>query len=225
MKKIQVNNLKKEFRLYLQNNRRILAFDSISFSLNKGEFLAILGPSGAGKSTILKCIYRTYLPTAGEIILQKEDGTITCVHNALENEIIELRKYEIGYVSQFLKALPRISALDLVAKPLFDLGVEKDVAREQAKEMLLYLGIKEELHNVSPLTFSGGEQQRVNIAKAIIAPKKLLLLDEPTASLDIAKKRLVKGLLKKLKEKGITVIGIFHETDLIADIIDKTVVL
>ncbi len=219
--KLIVDKLSKKFKLHLQNSREISAVTDVSFSLKKGEFLSIIGPSGSGKSTILKCIYRTYLPTDGEIKFFKEDSQILNLHNATEDEVIKLRRGEIGYISQFLKVLPRVATLDIVAKPLIDIGVKESEAKEEARELLLYLGIKRELHDISPLTFSGGEQQRVNIAKEIIAPKKLLLVDEPTASLDEERKKLVVQLFKKLKEQNITIISIFHELDLINKITDK----
>jgi len=217
---LTVNNLGKEFTLHLQQKRKIKAISKVSFALNQGEFMCLLGPSGAGKSTILKCIYRTYLPSQGEIIYAAPKGLIH-LEKAPEETILELRQKDIGYVSQFLKVLPRISALEIVAKPLLDLGTDKETAYAKAQEMLLLLGIKKSLHQVSPFTFSGGEQQRVNIAKGIIAPKRLLLLDEPTASLDRERKKIVIHLLSQLKQQGITMIGIFHELDLVDKIADK----
>jgi alpha-D-ribose 1-methylphosphonate 5-triphosphate synthase subunit PhnL len=219
--KIIVENLTKKFILHLQNSREIVAFDSVSFSLRKGEFLSLIGPSGSGKSSVLKSIYRTYLPTNGKIIFFKENEEKVNLDKATENEIIHLRKDEIGYVSQFLNVLPRISTLDIVSKPLIDTGVKEEEAKERAKDILLYLGIKRELHDISPLTFSGGEQQRVNIAKAVIAPKKLILLDEPTASLDDNRKKIVIDMLKELKKRDITIISVFHDVDLVKSITDK----
>jgi len=222
MLKLRVYNLEKKFKLHTQRGKTIKVLNSISFNLKQGEFLTIIGPSGVGKSTILKCIYRTYKPTSGEIILTKDNGENINLHSIEDDEILEIRKKELGYVSQFLRVLPRVSTLKLVAKPLLELGVAEKEARERAQELLLLLGIKESLHDLSPLTFSGGEQQRVNIARAIIAPKRLLLLDEPTASLDERRKKIVIDILKKLREKDkVTIIGIFHEFDLIKDVSDR----
>jgi len=218
--KLKVDGLHKIFTVHNQNGREIEGFMHISFELKKGSFCALMGPSGAGKSSLLKCIYRTYLPTGGSVELTCTDGTTYDLVRLSEGEIINLRKKEIGYVSQFLKVLPRISAVNVVAQPLIDWGESEVSSKEMAKDILNNLGIREELFDISPLTFSGGEQQRVNIAKAIIAPKELLLLDEPTASLDQVKTEKVIEMLKILKDKGITMIGIFHDqrlTDMIAD--------
>ena len=141
--------------------------------------------------------------------------------NATESEILNLRKSEIGYVSQFLQILPRISAVDVVSEQLIFKGESEEVARQKAKEMLDYLSIREELFDLSPLTFSGGEQQRVNIAKGIIAPKSLLLLDEPTASLDRTNTMKVVEKLKELKIQGVAMVGIFHDLEAMEIISDN----
>jgi alpha-D-ribose 1-methylphosphonate 5-triphosphate synthase subunit PhnL len=174
-----------------------------------------------GKSSILKALYRTYTTTGGDIIFTKEDGTSVNIASCDESTMLDLRKNEIGYVSQFLKVLPRISAVDVVAEPLIDKGEDEKNAKEVACELLSYLGIKEELFNVSPLTFSGGEQQRVNIAKGIIAPKSVLLLDEPTASLDHSNTMKVIQRLQKIKAEGVAMIGIFHDLEAMRAISDK----
>ncbi len=140
-----------------------------------------------------------------------------------ESKILDLRRREIGVVTQFLKILPRISALDGVAHPLIEIGVEEEEARETARDMLQRLGIREELFELSPLTFSGGEQQRVNIARGIIAPKDLILLDEPTASLDEKSSDIVRELLDDLKKKNIALIAIFHDQQKIDRIADKAI--
>jgi alpha-D-ribose 1-methylphosphonate 5-triphosphate synthase subunit PhnL len=212
MEKIKVRNLCKEFTMHTRGGIKINGFKDINFEVNKGEFLSLFGPSGMGKSSILKTIFRTYTTTSGDIIFTKENG---------ESYMLKLRKEEIGYVSQFLQVLPRISAVDVVAQPLIDKGEEKIIAQEKAKELLDFLGIKKELFDISPLTFSGGEQQRVNIAKGIIAPKSVLLLDEPTASLDKTNTMKVIEKLMKIKEDGVAMIGIFHDIDAMNAISDK----
>lgn len=179
------------------------------------------GPSGAGKSSILKTLYRTYTTTSGNINYYKDDGTVIDIAKVDESEILKLRKEEVGYVSQFLQILPRVSAVDVVSQQLILKGESQEISRQKAKEMLDYLSIREELFDLSPLTFSGGEQQRVNIAKGIIAPKSLLLLDEPTASLD--KKNTIRVIekLKQLKQKGVAMVGIFHDLEAMEMITDK----
>lgn len=221
MEKIKVRNLCKEFTVHTRGGIKINGFKNINFEVNKGEFLSLFGPSGMGKSSILKTIFRTYTTTSGDIIFTKENGQSENIATCDESSMLKLRKEEIGYVSQFLQVLPRISAVDVVAQPLIDKGEEKIIAQEKAKELLDFLGIKKELFDISPLTFSGGEQQRVNIAKGIIAPKSVLLLDEPTASLDKTNTMKVIERLMKIKEDGVAMIGIFHDIDAMNTISDK----
>lgn len=221
MEKIKVRNLHKEFIVHTRGGLKINGYHDINFELNKGEFLSLHGPSGLGKSSVLKALYRTYTTTSGEIIFNLEDGNFIDIAKANESEILKLRKEHIGYVSQFLQVLPRISAVDIVAQPLIDKGESEKNSKEKAKEMLNFLNIKEELFDISPLTFSGGEQQRVNIAKGIIAPKSVLLLDEPTASLDKNNTNKVIDKLLQIKKDGVTMIGIFHDIDCMKRISDK----
>ena len=221
MTRLEVKNLKKTFTVHTQGSVEVKGFEDINFKLKQGEFLSLFGPSGAGKSSILKTLYRTYNTTSGEINFYKDNGSIVNISNSTESEILNLRKNDLGYVSQFLQILPRISAVDVVATELIQKGESEEVAKEKAKEMLDYLSIKEELFNLSPLTFSGGEQQRVNIAKGIIAPKSLLLLDEPTASLDKNNTLKVIDKLQDLKKQGVSMVGIFHDQDAMEMISDK----
>ncbi len=217
---LAVQSLAKTFHLSLTDDIDISAFNNISFKVGKGEFLAIIGPSGAGKSSILKCIYRTYLSTSGHIFyLSKLYGLIDLV-DAPERKIINLRTQEIGYVSQFLKVIPRVSALDIVASKMLPLGYPVNVARKQAGKLLRELQIPENLWHAYPVTFSGGEQQRINLARSFIARPRLLLLDEPTASLDKKTKSVVIEILKQMKEKGTTMIGIFHDLDAMEKLAD-----
>lgn len=213
MEKLKVENLAKDFTIHTRGGIKIEGFKDINFEVKKGEFLSLYGPSGMGKSSILKALFRTYTTTSGNIWFTKEDGDIINIAYCSESEMLSLRKSEIGYVSQFLQVLPRISAVDVVAQPLIDNGEDEKISKEKAKEMLSYLGIKSELFNVSPLTFSGGEQQRVNIAKGIIAPKSVLLLDEPTASLDKNNTIKVIEKLMEIKNSGVAMIGIFHDIE------------
>lgn len=221
MIRLTVDNLAKHFTLHIRGGIVVKGFSNISFELKKGEFLALSGSSGSGKSSILKSIYRTYIPSYGNIFYYSESGKVTNLATANESTILKLRKTEIGYVSQFLRVLPRVTAIDVVAQPLKNLGEYEKKAQEKAAELLNFFGIREELLNISPLTFSGGEQQRVNIAQGVIAPKNLLLLDEPTASLDPENAEKVIIKLLEVKRKGTSLIGIFHNKDIIEKISDK----
>lgn len=221
MEKIKVRNLSKEFTVHTRGGIKIQGYEDINFEVHKGEFISLYGPSGMGKSSILKALFRTYTTTAGDILFTKEDGTSINIASCDESTMLSLRKNDIGYVSQFLQVLPRISAVDVVAQPLIDKGEDEKVAQQKAKEMLSYLSIKEELFDVSPLTFSGGEQQRVNIAKGIIAPKSVLLLDEPTASLDKTNTMKVIEKLLEIKKQGVAMVGIFHDIEAMNAISNK----
>lgn len=218
---LEVKNLSKHFIAHTRGGVEISGFKNISFSLKKGEFLAIAGKSGMGKSSILKVLYRSYLPSSGEALFYNDNALVANLTKASDSLMLDLREKYIGYVSQFLQVLPRISAVNIVANPLITQGESESEAKKKAKELLSFFGIKESLFDISPLTFSGGEQQRVNIAKGIIAPKKLLLLDEPTASLDKENRAKVLEKLKILKQKGISMIGIFHDKESMEQISDK----
>lgn len=222
MIRLEVKNLNKTFTVHTRGSIEVKGFENINLSVKQGEFLSLYGPSGAGKSSILKTLFRTYTTTSGNIIFHKDNGSTIDIANATESEILNLRKSEIGYVSQFLQILPRVSAVDVVSEQLIFKGESQEVARQKAKEMLDYLSIREELFDLSPLTFSGGEQQRVNIAKGIIAPKSLLLLDEPTASLDRTNTMKVVEKLKELKTQGVAMVGIFHDLEAM-EIISDTI--
>ena len=221
MTKLKIKNLSKTFTVHTQGGIKIEAYKDINFEVGEGEFLSLFGPSGMGKSSILKAIYRTYITTSGDILFNVSDKESANIATCDESEMLYLRKNYIGYVSQFLQVLPRISAVNIVANPLIEKGEGEKVAQDRAKELLDYLSIKEELFDVSPLTFSGGEQQRVNIAKGIIAPKSLLLLDEPTASLDKVNTMKVIEKLQEIKKQGVAMVGIFHDTEAMNKISDK----
>lgn len=219
--KLKVVNLAKSFTLHTLGGVRVHGFSGINFSLPKGQLLALSGPSGAGKSSILKTIYRSYLASGGSALFHRSDGSQVDLVTCTESRVLDLRRREIGFVTQFLKILPRVSALDTVARPLVEIGMPADEARARAEDTLRRLAIRPELFSLSPLTFSGGEQQRVNIARGIIAPKELLLLDEPTASLDEKSSNTVLDMLAELKQQGIAMVAIFHDQkkiDRIADI-------
>jgi alpha-D-ribose 1-methylphosphonate 5-triphosphate diphosphatase len=217
---LKVENLSKSFTLHTLNGKTINGFSDLSFRISKGAVLALTGPSGTGKSSVLKCIYRTYLPSNGCVVYQSEDGNTLDLAALPEHHIIQLRRKEIGFVSQFLKVLPRISAADVVAEPLLQQGMAYSSARQTAEELLFQLNIPSRLHDACPVTFSGGEQQRVNIARAVIGRPRLLLLDEPTASLDTESVRMVLTLLDRLRQKGTTMIMICHDQGIARDFAD-----
>ncbi|WP_209124174.1 phosphonate C-P lyase system protein PhnL [Alkalihalobacillus sp. BA299] len=221
-KLLVVENLKKTFIMHQFNQKQIVGCNGISFALHQGEFLGFTGKSGAGKSTILKSIYRTYLPTGGKMLYHSERfGSIDLVQ-AAEREMLAIRKKEIGYVSQFLNVMPRVTALEVVADALIEMGETSERALEQSKEILHHFKLPEPLWASFPRTFSGGEKLRLNLAQAMVKRPKLLLLDEPTASLDQASKESVKEMIIELKEKGTSMIGIFHDIDFMETVVDRT---
>jgi alpha-D-ribose 1-methylphosphonate 5-triphosphate synthase subunit PhnL len=219
---LKAEGLSKHFYLHEQE-RRIPSTFSVDITLRPGQLLAITGPSGAGKSSLLKCIWRTYLPTAGRICLREEDGKQTDLATADEQQVLALRRNEMGFVTQFLHCLPRKSAQDVVAAPLFERGMPAAKAREKAAGLLARLNVPPHLWTVAPATFSGGEQQRVNLARGLIHPVRLLLLDEPTASLDPVSRARAIDLLRELKASGTAMLAIFHDPALVDALADGEV--
>ena len=218
---LQVEGLSKHFYIdHLQ--REIAVFDSLDFTLEAGQFMLIGGANGAGKSSLLRCLYRTYLPSAGSAMFQSKHGLINLAR-AADVDIAVLRREELGFVTQFLRPRPRVSAVELVAEPLLGAGMDWNTATENARQMLADFGLKEELWQAYPTTFSGGEQQKVNLARALIAPRRLLLLDEPTASLDVATRQSLQQRLTELKMHGVAMIGVFHHPEDISSLIDTEI--
>lgn len=209
---LRIENLTKNF--YLHNaDKLIQSCQNIHFTLEEGNFIGIVGLSGAGKSTILKCINRTYLATEGRILYESEAfGNIDLV-TATEREILYLRKYEIGYVSQFLNVMPRTTARQHVMNAVLETQQDKQEANRKAEEMLDYFRLPKDLWDLYPNTFSGGERLRLNLAHTMVKNPRLMLLDEPTASLDPKTKLLVKEMLIQLKNEGTSMIGIFHDLE------------
>ena len=203
---IQIKNLNKSFELYNQNNTNINVFKNINFKVNKGEVVALTGNSGTGKSTLLKLIYGSYIISKGDVLISDIN-----IRKSTPRDILKLRKNRLGYVSQFLRVVPRVPTIEVVIEPLLDIGCEKNIALKKGQEILERLKIPKNLWNLSPLTFSGGEQQRVNIARGFIHNYPYLLLDEPTASLDQNNKNIVLDLIEKAKLNGSAIIGIFHD--------------
>jgi alpha-D-ribose 1-methylphosphonate 5-triphosphate synthase subunit PhnL len=204
--------------------RAIPAFAAVEFTLAAGEFLLLRGPNGVGKSTLLRCLYRTYLPSAGQAIYQSEAGAIDLAR-AADIDIIQLRRHEIGHVSQFLRPRPRVTALDLVAEALIEEGIAAKEAQAEAAEWLAMFGLKRDIWQAYPATFSGGEQQKTNLVHALIRPRRLLLLDEPTAALDAQARMALAGRIRELKAQGVGMIGVFHHPEDVASLVDRELVL
>lgn len=220
---LQVEGYGKHFALHEQN-KLIPSAHNVSFTVRAGELTALIGPTGAGKSSVLKGIYRTYLPSAGRILYRDAMGHELDLALASEHQILELRRREVGFVTQFLHCLPRQATLDVVAQPLLALGVSRPEARQRAAELLSAMKLPERLWSVSPATFSGGERQRVNLARGFIAKPRLLLLDEPTASLDPATAECVIRLIEGLKA-GTAMLAIFHHPETTRRLADQVVEL
>jgi alpha-D-ribose 1-methylphosphonate 5-triphosphate synthase subunit PhnL len=199
---ISVQGLRKTFTLHNQGGVELPVLRGVDLDVQPGECVALDGPSGAGKSTLLKCLYANYRATAGSVRVGHTEVTA-----ASARELLALRRDTIGYVSQFLRVVPRVPALDVVAEPLH--GAED--ARQQAEQMLLRLRIPMRLWSVPPATFSGGEQQRINVARGFIRPMPVLLLDEPTASLDADNRLTVVSLINEARAWGSAIVGIFHD--------------
>ncbi|CAG2151762.1 phosphonate C-P lyase system protein PhnL [Cupriavidus numazuensis] len=211
---IEVRGLGKMFTLHNQGGIRLPVLQAIDFDAAGGECLVLSGPSGTGKSTLLRCLYGNYLATEGTIRLRDataQDAPWVTLSHAPEQVILKLRRDVIGYVSQFLRAIPRVSAIDVVADPLQQRGASHEEARTRAAVLLERLNVPRRLWDLPPATFSGGEQQRVNIARGLIGGHPILLLDEPTASLDADNRAVVVELIREALADGRCLIGIFHD--------------
>lgn len=220
MTMLEVVDFGKRFTIH-HLNKTIQAVDQVNYSLKKGEFIGIVGKSGSGKSTILKSIYRTYLPDTGKIIYDSKRFGKIDLCQATERQMIYLRKYEIGYVSQFLNVIPRTTSRQLVEKALLEMGESESIAQVEAEKALSHFELDPTLWDTYPNTFSGGEKLRLNIAMATVKKPRLLLLDEPTASLDQQSKLKVREIIEKLKANGTTLVGIFHDIEFMEGLCDK----
>lgn len=207
---LRIDNLAKTFLLHNQGAKKLPVFQNISFQVKAGECLVLTGASGTGKSTLLRAIYANYLVQSGTINIRHENKWVDLA-SASPHEVLDIRKKTLGYVSQFLRVIPRISAIDLVCEPLIVQGKLIKPAKAQAKKLLNKLSIPESLWDLPPATFSGGEQQRVNIARTLIQDYPVLLLDEPTASLDEKNRDAVIELINEARNQGTAVVGIFHD--------------
>ncbi|MCC6009046.1 MAG: phosphonate C-P lyase system protein PhnL [Rhodobacteraceae bacterium] len=217
---IALRDVGKTFTLHTQGGVSIRALEGVSLRVSPGECVALTGPSGAGKSTLMRMIWGNYRLDEGEITVAG-----VALHRARPREIVALRRDRMGHVSQFLRVVPRVPARDVVAEPLRALGCDIGEARDRAEAMLARLNLPRRLWDLSPTTFSGGEQQRVNIARGLVHPFPVLLLDEPTASLDGANREGVMGLIDEARRRGAAILGIFHDEGARARVCTREVAL
>jgi alpha-D-ribose 1-methylphosphonate 5-triphosphate synthase subunit PhnL len=221
---IRVRQLAKAFTLHAQGGVTHPVLRRLSLRVDAGECVVLTDPSGSGKSTLLRAIYGNYRPQAGEILVRHGNQMVDVV-SAEPQQILEVRRRTMGYVSQFLRVIPRVPAVWVVAEPLRALGVGKADAIERARAILKRLRVPERLWGLSPVTFSGGEQQRVNVARAFIAGHPIMLLDEPTASLDASSRAIVVQMIREARERGTALLGTFHDADVRALIATRLVSL
>ena len=217
---LDVRGLRKTFNLHARGKSLAVLHD-VDVSVAPASIHVLSGPSGAGKSTVLRCCWRAYVPTDGEILYRRSDGSMCDLASCDEHDVLALRRDEIGFVTQFFRCVPRLACERVVAQPLFDAGYSEDQALERARQLLARLNISEALWSLPPATFSGGEQQRVNLARAFVHPRRLLLIDEPTASLDAKSAEVVVQLMMEAKQNHQTgMLVIVHDHDLSARIAD-----
>ena len=213
---LHMKQVSKRFTLHHQHGAELQVLHNVNLNVSSGECVVLDGPSGMGKSTLLKLVYANYLATSGFIEVCQADGRVLELTQATPRELVRMRRDTVGYVSQFLRVIPRVSALDVVAEPLIDDAPDQvhaiEAAREQARTWLTRLRIPDRLWGLPPATFSGGEQQRINIARNMIKSRPILLLDEPTASLDAANTNTVIDLIQEAVARGAAVMGIFHDS-------------
>jgi alpha-D-ribose 1-methylphosphonate 5-triphosphate synthase subunit PhnL len=210
---IEITNAEKTFTMHLQGGVQLPVVRGVSFQVKAGECVALSGPSGSGKSSILKMIFGNYRCDGGRIGVRHE-GKLIDLATAEPRQVLSVRRATIGYVSQFLRAVPRVPTIDVVAEPLIVNGIERAEARRQAGGLLRILNIPERLWGLPPSTFSGGEQQRVNIARGFISDLPILLLDEPTASLDAVNRAVVVDLIEEKKRAGVAMVAIVHDDEI-----------
>lgn len=215
---IEIDNLSKSFTLHNQGGAVIPVMEGAALRVDRGECVALVGASGAGKSTLMRMIWGNYLAASGSIRICGTD-----LVTAAPREIIAMRRETLGYVSQFLRVVPRVPTVEVVAEPLLTLGTPRAEALARAETLLSRLNIPQRLWSLSPTTFSGGEQQRVNIARGFVHPYPALLLDEPTASLDAANREVVLSLIEDAKARGAAILGIFHDEAARARVCDRVI--
>jgi alpha-D-ribose 1-methylphosphonate 5-triphosphate synthase subunit PhnL len=210
--RLRIVDLAKSFTLHNQGGSRLVVLDGVDLTVGGGECVALNGPSGAGKSTLLRAIYGNYLPQRGHILVRHGSETVDMAA-APPRIVLEVRRRSMGFVSQFLRVIPRIATIDIVGEPLRRLGLDAGEARERAGALLARFAIPRRLWSLAPATFSGGEQQRVNIARGLIAGLPILLLDEPTAALDAANRQSVIEAIIEARAAGAAIVGIFHDRE------------
>ncbi|MGE2836076.1 phosphonate C-P lyase system protein PhnL [Mycobacterium sp. SMC-4] len=215
-------DVSKTFTLHLQGGQRLPVLRGVHVEVPRGTCVVLGGESGAGKSSILKMVYGNYAADGGRILLSRH-GRVLDLVTAAPREILAARRDTMGYVSQFLRAVPRVSALDVVAEPLLDDGLPREQAHEHAAELLERLNIPRRMWHLPPATFSGGEQQRVNIARGFVTGRPLLLLDEPTASLDAGNRAVVIDLIREHLARGVSMLAIFHDAAVREEVADVIV--
>jgi alpha-D-ribose 1-methylphosphonate 5-triphosphate synthase subunit PhnL len=217
---LQTRALAKSFTLHLRGGLRMPVLSNVDLDVQAGECVVLSGPSGTGKSTLMRSLYGNYRAESGTILI-RHHGEMIDIATADPRTILAVRHDTLGYVSQFLRVVPRVSALDVVAEVLLTRGIDQDTAREMAKTLLLQLNIPTRLHAIPPATFSGGEQQRVNLARGFIANHPILLLDEPTASLDAENRAVVIRMVEDAKARGTAIVAICHDADVRDVIADR----
>ncbi|GAA3710712.1 phosphonate C-P lyase system protein PhnL [Oceanisphaera sediminis] len=217
---LNVSNVRKTFVLHNQNGIRLPVLAGASFSVGQGECVVLHGRSGTGKSTLLRTLYGNYLTDSGRIEVQHQ-GQLLDMTQAPPRTLVNVRRHTIGWVSQFLRVIPRISALEVVMQPMIEQGGNRAEAQARAERLLTRLNVPQHLWALAPATFSGGEQQRVNIARGFIADYPILLLDEPTASLDATNRAVVVELIREAKARGAAIVGIFHDEDVREQVADQ----
>ncbi|MEQ9914603.1 phosphonate C-P lyase system protein PhnL [Pectobacterium polaris] len=217
---LRIENVDKTFVLYNQQGTKLPVFHDVSLSVKGGECVALHGHSGSGKSTLLRSLYGNYQPDGGHIWVRHRERWVDIV-NADARHVLEIRRETVGWVSQFLRVIPRISTLNVVIQPLLERGMSRQESEIRAGELLTHLNVPERLWSLAPATFSGGEQQRINIARGFIGDYPILLLDEPTASLDAKNRLAVTQLINNAKDKGCAIVGIFHDDEVRQDVADS----
>mgnify|MGYP000858403266 FL=1 len=224
MRRITVSEVSKTFTLHNQGGTVLPVLNRISLHVDAGELVVLSGPSGCGKSTLLKMLFGNYLADQGSILIAGDEEEVDLV-SAHPHQVLELRRHTLGFVSQFLRVIPRVSTWDLVAEPLERRQMDRDEISERVSRMLTRLNLPERLWTLAPATFSGGEQQRVNIARSMIVHYPILLLDEPTASLDAKNRDVVAEMVQEARAQGSALVGIFHDDQLRSRLADRLVML
>ena len=217
-----VSEVAKSFTMHLRDGIQLPVVSDVTFSVKAGECVVLGGPSGIGKSSLLKMVYGNYGVDEGQILVEHE-GRLVDLATADPRTVLSVRRVTLGYVSQFLRTVPRVAAVDVVAEPLTARGADAAEARDAAEAMLARLNLPRQLWQLPPATFSGGEQQRVNIARGFITDHRILLLDEPTASLDARNREVVVSMIAEKKAKGTALLGIFHDEDVREKVADRIV--